>query len=143
AADSDESLLLIPLIETLEALENIEEICAVEQVRVLCFAAGELAFAMGEGARMHSSTKVRDAYAKVKEAAARNDVVLMGGPILDPTHESCAKALEDGIRVFCLGIDVMAFRLVCENTVAALDSAVAGSAYSRPPAPESGFPAHY
>lgn len=143
AAESDASLLIIPLIETLDALENIEEICAIEQVRVLCFAAGELAFAMGEGPNMHSSTKVRDAYAKVKEAAARNGVVLMGGPILNPTHDSCAKALEDGIRVFCLGIDVMAFRTVCENTVGALNSAVSGSAYSRPQAPESGFPDHY
>ncbi|MFB6549297.1 HpcH/HpaI aldolase/citrate lyase family protein [Streptomyces sp. NPDC056405] len=143
AADNDANLFVIPLIETLDALEDIDAICAIEQVRVLCFAAGELAFAMGEGANMHSSTKVRDAYARVKEAAARHGVVLMGGPILNPTHDTCAKALEDGIRVFCLGIDIMAFRGVCESTIAALESAVVGTAYSRPPAPVSGFPDHY
>ncbi|MFJ6393988.1 HpcH/HpaI aldolase/citrate lyase family protein [Streptomyces sp. NPDC091972] len=143
AQDSDADLLVIPLIETLDALENIEEICAIEQVRVLCFAAGELAFAMGEGARMHSSPKIKEAHAKVNAAAARHNVALMGGPILNPTHDSCAKALEDGIRVFCLGIDVMAFRGVCEKTITALNSAVAESAYTRPPAPESGFPDHY
>jgi 2-keto-3-deoxy-L-rhamnonate aldolase RhmA len=143
AQDSDANLFLVPLIETLDALDNIEEICAVEEVRVLCFAAGELAFAMGEGANMHSSPKIQAAYAKVKDAAKRNNVALMGGPILNPTHNSCAKALADGITVFCLGIDVMAFRGVCESTVAALNSAVAGTSYDRPEAPVSGFPDHF
>lgn len=140
AATNDAEAYVIPLIETLDALENIEEICAIEQVRVLCFAAGELAFALGEGSAMHSSTKVKDAYVKVKDAARRHDVALMGGPILDPTPDSCARAIEDGIRVFCLGIDVMAFRGVCENTVSALDAAVAGTGLTRPAAPLSGFP---
>lgn len=143
AQRSDASVLIIPLIETLDALENIEEICALEQVNIIVFAAGELAFAMGEGARMHSSTKIQEAYATVKDVAKRHGVVLLGGPILDPTIDSCTKALEDGIGVFCLGIDVMAFRRVCEDTVAALNAAVAPSAYSRPPTPESGFPAHF
>jgi 2-keto-3-deoxy-L-rhamnonate aldolase RhmA len=143
AASSDATMTLIPLIETLEALENIEEICAIEQVRVLCFAAGELAFALGEGSAMHSSPKVRNAYATVVDVARRHGVTLMGGPILNPTPESCAKAIEDGIRVFCLGLDVMAFRRVCETTVAALDAAVAGSGLTRPPAPPSGFPDHF
>lgn len=143
AEQSDANLVIIPLIETLDALKNIEEICAVEQVRIIVFAAGELAFAMGEGAHMHSSSKIKDAYATVKEVAKRHGVVLLGGPILDPTVDNCAKALEDGIGVFCLGIDVMAFRRVCEDTVASLNAAVAGSAYSRPPAPVSGFPDHF
>jgi 2-dehydro-3-deoxyglucarate aldolase/4-hydroxy-2-oxoheptanedioate aldolase len=140
AADNDANLLLIPLIETLDALENIEEICAIEQVRILCFAAGELAFALGEGSAMHNSTKVKDAYTTVKDAARRHGVALMGGPILDPTPESCARAIEDGIRVFCLGLDVMAFRRVCENTISALDAAVADTPLTRPAAPPSGFP---
>ncbi len=142
AESSNATVLLIPLIETLDALENIEEICAIEQVRIVCFAAGELAFAMGEGAGGHGSAQVRAAYAKVRDVAARHGVALLGGPILDPTAANCARAIEDGISVFCLGIDVLAFRRVCEDTVDALNTAVAGSAYSRPPAPESGFPAH-
>ncbi len=143
AAISDANMFLIPLIETLDALENIEEICAIEQVRVLCFAAGELAFALGEGSAIHSSAKVKDAYTTVKDAARRHGVALMGGPILDPTPDSCARAIEDGIRVFCLGLDVMVFRRVCENTVSALDAAVAGTAWTRPVAPSSGFPDHF
>jgi len=141
---SDAGVVVIPLIETLDALENIEEICALDRVRIIVFAAGELAFAMGEGAAMHSSTKVRDAYKTVKEAARSNGVVLLGGPILEPSSSNCSKALEDGIAVFCLGIDVMAFRRVCENTIEALNTAVGESnVHVREPAPQSGFPAHF
>jgi|SRR5271169_365434 len=139
--------LILPMVrsaadirEILDALENIEEICALPEIRLLCFAAGELAFALGEGSAIHSSSKVRAAHQRVKQAAARHGVALMGGPILDPTPESCARAIEDGIRVFCLGIDVMAFRGVCERTVKALDTAVAGTDLTRPAAPPSGFP---
>lgn len=143
-AASDDSLLVIPMIETAEAIGNIDEICAVEQVRLLVFAAGELAFAMGEGPAMHSSEKVRAAQRTVADAAKRHGVGLIGGPILDPSKESCAKALEDGISVLCVGLDVLAFRQVCERTVAAANAAVAGDArYHRPPPPPSGFPKSY
>jgi hypothetical protein len=43
--------------------------------------------------------------------------------------------------VFCLGLDSMAFRSWCEDTVRALAEGVQGvSAWTRPPVPESGFP---
>ena len=139
--DSDADLLIIPMIETVEALENIEEICALEQVRLLVFAAGELAFAMGEGPAMHSSTKVQDAQKTVQAAAQRHGVALIGGPMLDPTAAGCTKALDDGISVLCLGLDVLAFRRLCETTLAAANTAVEQNpTYNRPPAPPSGFP---
>lgn len=143
AETSNTNLLVIPLIETLDALDNIDAICAFDQVRIIGFAAGELAFAMGEGSKMHSSDKIKAAYAEVKAAAECHGVVLLGGPILDPTADNCAKAIADGIRVFCLGIDIMAFRRVCENTVDALNKAVADSQLTRPAAPVSGFPDHF
>ena len=141
---SDSELTIIPMIETVEALEHIDEICALEQVRMLVFAAGELAFAMGEGPNMHSSAKVQAAQHTVFAAAERHGVKLIGGPILNPSKESCAKALDDGISVLCLGLDVLAFRQLCETTVAAANAAVDGHrVYNRPPAPPSGFPSAY
>lgn len=141
---SDANVLVIPMIETVEAIEHIDEICAIEQVKMLVFAAGELAFAMGEGPTMHSSAKVQDAQRTVFAAAAGHDVALIGGPILNPTTESCAKALKDGISMLCLGLDVLAFRQLCEATVAAANTAVAADpTYNRPPAPPSGFPTTY
>ena len=60
-ADNNANLYIIPMIETVEALENVEEICSIEQVKALVFASGELAFAMGEGAAGHNSPKVQAA----------------------------------------------------------------------------------
>jgi 2-keto-3-deoxy-L-rhamnonate aldolase RhmA len=141
---SDDNLLIIPMIETVEALENIDEICALEQARLLVFAAGELAFAIGEGHAMHSSEKVRAAQRTVFAAAARHDVGIIGGPILNPSKESCAKALADGVSVLCVGLDVLAFRAFCEATVGAATAAVGSHpGYQRPAPPASGFPASY
>jgi 2-keto-3-deoxy-L-rhamnonate aldolase RhmA len=141
---SDDNLLIIPMIETVDALENIDEICALEQVRLLVFAAGELAFAMGEGHAMHSSEKVRAAQRVVFAAAARHGVGIIGGPILNPSKESCAKALADGISVLCVGLDVLAFRALCEATVGAAIAAVdSHPGYHGPARPPSGFPASY
>jgi 2-dehydro-3-deoxyglucarate aldolase/4-hydroxy-2-oxoheptanedioate aldolase len=141
---SDDSLVIIPMIETVEAVDNIDEICALEQVRLLVFAAGELAFAMGEGHAMHSSAKVRAAQQIVFTAAQRHGVAIIGGPILNPSKESCAMALEDGISVLCVGLDVLALRQLCETTVAAATAAVDDHpTYHRPPPPRSGFPASY
>ncbi len=143
AAASDAQLLLIPMIETVEGLQNVEEICAIAEVRILVFAAGELSYALGEGANvdLHGSSKIKDALARVKAAAKANNVVLLGGPIINPTAEGCATALSEDIGVLCLGIDVMSFRKVCEDAVAAADMAVAGfDGLSRPSAPPSGLP---
>ncbi|WNV92011.1 aldolase/citrate lyase family protein [Umezawaea sp. Da 62-37] len=142
--DNDAELAVIPMIETLEAVADIEAICAIDQVKMLVFAAGELAFAMGEGPAMHSSAKIRQAQRTVAEAARRHGVALIGGPILNPSEETCAAALATGISVLCIGLDVLAFRQVCENTVAAANAAVAATAgLTRPPAPASGFPSSY
>jgi len=142
--DSDANLMVIPMIETVEALEHIDEICAIDQVELLVFAAGELAFAMGEGATMHSSAKVRAAQQAVASAAQRHGVGLIGGPILDPSPASCAKALDDGISMLCIGLDVLAFRRLCETTVAAANAAAGASpTHHRPPASPSGFPTSY
>lgn len=137
---NNRNLVVIPLIEHPDAVDNIDEICALDQVRILAFGAGDLAYAMGEGTNMTKSPKIREAYQKVKAAAERHNVAIMGGPVLDPTAEGCTKALEDDVKVFCLGLDVLGFRRFCEDTVHALHAAVQDSALSRPLPPASGFP---
>jgi 2-keto-3-deoxy-L-rhamnonate aldolase RhmA len=139
AAWNNEQILLIPLIEHPEAVENIEEICALPQVRMLAFGAGDLCYAMGLGTQMMRAPEVQSAYRKVLAASQRHNVAVIGGPILDPTPESCRKALDDGVRVFCLGLDILGFRRFCEQTVSALNRGMEGSGYSRPDAPASGF----
>ncbi len=139
--ENNEKLFVIPMIETVDGLNNVEDICAMKQVKALVFASGELSFAMGEGAAADNSPKIQEAQRRVFEAARRHGVAMIGGPIFNPTPASCGKALEDGISILCIGLDTMAFRQLCENTVAAAYAAVqAHPTYNRPPPPPSGFP---
>jgi 2-dehydro-3-deoxyglucarate aldolase/4-hydroxy-2-oxoheptanedioate aldolase len=141
AAWNNENILLIPLIEHPDAVENIDEICADENVHIITFGAGDLAYALGEGTQMLKGAEVQAAYARVRAAASRHGVAVMGGPVLEPTVEGCQQALKDGVSVFCLGLDVLGFRSFCEDTVRSLNAAVdASDVYHRPPAPASGFP---
>lgn len=136
---NNEEILLIPMIERPEAVDNIDEICALDEVQMLVFAPGDLAYAMNEGSLMMESKLVQQAYRKVLDAAQRHNVAVIGGPVLDPTPASCRKALDAGVKVFCLGLDVLGFRRICEQYVGALNAGVSGTDYIRAPAPDSGF----
>ncbi|MCY0857819.1 HpcH/HpaI aldolase family protein [Cupriavidus sp. D39] len=133
-------IALVPMIEHPDAVENIDEICALDEVRIIVFGAGDLAYAMGEGTQMMKSPRVQEAYRVVLSAAQRHGVAVVGGPVLDPLPATCRKSLEDGVRIFCLGLDTLAFRRFCEQTVAALNLGVDGTSFKRAPAPESAFP---
>ncbi|WP_263264111.1 aldolase/citrate lyase family protein [Pseudomonas sp. RIT-PI-S] len=136
---SNAESLLIPMIEHPEGVQNIDAICAMEEVKVIVFGAGDLAYAMNEGTLMMKSPKVQEAYRIVLTAAKRHGVAVIGGPVLDPSPEACRKSLEDGISVFCLGLDILGFRRFCEQTVSALNTAIDDSGWQRPAAPPSGF----
>jgi 2-keto-3-deoxy-L-rhamnonate aldolase RhmA len=137
---NNRNFLVVPLIENPDAVDNIDEICAVDQVHIVAFGAGDLAYSIGEGNNMTGSAKVREANEKVITAANRHGVAVLGGPVLDPTVDGCISAIEDGVTVFCLGLDVMGFRRFCEHTVHTANVAVQGSRYSRPAAPARDFP---
>lgn len=140
AARNNEEVMLVPMIERVEAVENIEAICAHPDVKIIVFAPGDLAYALGEKSGMMRGPKIQEAYRTVLAAARRHGVAVMGGPVLAPTAEACRKAIDDGITIFCLGLDTMAFRSWCENTVDALNAGVTGTDLTRPAAPPSGFP---
>ena len=91
---------------------------------------------------MVGGEKTSDAYRAILASAKQHGVAVVGGPVLTPNAADCRQALEDGVTVFCLGLDSMGFRAWCEDTVNALADGVSGSAeWSRPPVPASGFPA--
>ena len=137
---NNNEVALVPMVENAEAVENIDEICALGDVKMLVFAPGDLAFQLGESTAMMKGPKVQSAYRKVMDAAKRYNVAIVGGPVLQPNAAACKKALDDGVRIFCLGLDTLGFRRFCEDTVTALNAGIAGSPFTRPPAPESGFP---
>jgi 2-keto-3-deoxy-L-rhamnonate aldolase RhmA len=103
-------ILLVPMIENPHALADLEAICAHPDVHLLVFAAGDLGFSRGEGMDMLTGPKVSAAYKQVLDTAKRHDVAVIGGPILNTDPEGCRQALQDGVRVFSLGLDSLGFR---------------------------------
>jgi 2-keto-3-deoxy-L-rhamnonate aldolase RhmA len=134
-------IMLVPMIENPNALADLEAICAHPDVHMIVFAAGDLGFSLGEGTGMLTGPKVSAAYKQVLETAKRHNVAVIGGPILSADAEACKKALEDGIRVFSLGLDSLGFRYFCQQMVNALDQGVVGTEFTRPPKRDWGFKA--
>jgi 2-keto-3-deoxy-L-rhamnonate aldolase RhmA len=119
---------------------NIDEICLLDEVKIIVFGAGDLAYAMNEGTRMMKSPLMQEAYRTVLRAAERHGVAVIGGPVLNLSPAKCRKALDDGVRIFCLGLDTLGFRRFCEQTVASLNAGIDGTAFKRAPAPASACP---
>ncbi|MFD6697917.1 MULTISPECIES: HpcH/HpaI aldolase/citrate lyase family protein [unclassified Microbacterium] len=139
--ESDENLLIIPMIETAEALANVDEIFAIKQVGATVFAMGELSFAMGEGPYSPLNPRIREAQEKVHAAARAHGIAVIGGDMFNTTVENYQRAMQDEIAILCVGIDVMSFRLMCEDIVGSVNRAVAAApGKSRPTAKKSGFP---
>ena len=134
-------IMLVPMIENPNALADLEAICAHPDVHMIVFAAGDLGFSLGEGIGMLTGPKVSAAYKQVLATAKRHNVAVIGGPILSADAEGCKTALEDGVRVFSLGLDSLGFRTYCQQMVNALDQGVAGTQFTRPPKRDWGFKA--
>jgi 2-keto-3-deoxy-L-rhamnonate aldolase RhmA len=126
-------IMLVPMIENPNALADLDAICAHPDVHMIVFAAGDLGFSLGEGMDMLTGSKVSAAYKQVLDTANRHHVAVIGGPILNADADSCRQALQDGVRVFSLGLDSLGFRSYCQQMVNALDEAVAGTEFTRPP----------
>src|SRR5712672_1510936 len=139
---NNRNFLVVPLIEHPDAVDNIEEICALDQVHALAFGPGDLAYAIGEANNMTDSPTMREAYLTVHAAADRHGVAVMGGPVLDPSVDGCKSAPQDGVKVFRLGLNVMGFRRFCEHTAGIAGAWVHGSAYTRPETPTPDFAPH-
>lgn len=131
ALRNNDEALLIPIIEHPHAVECIDEICAHPDVHAIAFGVGDLSYAMGEQFQLLASPLVRAAYDKVLASARRHGVAVVGGPVLGGDADACRKALDEGITIFIMGLDVVGFRKFCEQTSAAISAGLAGSAHTR------------
>ena len=134
-------IMLVPMIENPNGLADLDAICAHPDVHMIVFAAGDLGFSLGEGMDMLTGSQVSAAYKQVLDTANRHHVAVIGGPILTADAEGCRQALQDGVRVFSLGLDSLGFRSFCQQMVDALDQGVAGTEFTRPPKRDWGFTA--
>jgi len=140
AERSNRAVTLVPEIENPDGVAQIDKICGHRDVHMLIFGQGDLAFSRGEGTAMDKGAQTAKDYQTVLAVAKKHNVAVIGGPVLVPTADACRQALQDGVTVFCLGLDSMGFRSWCEGTVRALAEGVRGSdEWTRPPVPESGF----
>jgi 2-keto-3-deoxy-L-rhamnonate aldolase RhmA len=131
-------IALIPIIEMPEALDDIDAICAHPDVKMLYFAPGNLAVQLGLGMQGMRSPRLQEASRKFLDATARRDVVIVGGPEV-ATPEACRKALDEGTKIFSLGLDTLGFQLFCEQTVAAVNAGVEGTQFKRASPPADHF----
>jgi 2-keto-3-deoxy-L-rhamnonate aldolase RhmA len=128
---NNDEALLIPIIEHPDAVEQIDAICADPDVHAIAFGVGDLSYAIGEKFKLLASPKVRAAYDKVLASARAHGVAVVGGPVLGGNADACRQALEEGITIFIMGLDVVTFRKTCEQTSAAVSAGIEGSDYTR------------
>lgn len=114
----ESEVMIIPLIENASALRNIEEICALPEITVIGFGAGDLGQSLGVGARGLSEPIVREAFEKVVSVARKHDVVLKGMPVIGPSPAAAVKDLVDrGVRVVMYDADALMFSRACRLIV--------------------------
>ncbi|MEF9604001.1 aldolase/citrate lyase family protein [Paracoccus sp. PXZ] len=126
-------VLLIPLIENESALNNIEEICALPEVKMIGFGAGDLGQSLGFGARGLSEPAVRDAFKHVSRVAKKHNVALKGMPVIGlPPREATQNLIDMGVDVVIYDADALMlsreFRRIAEGVEGLKPSSFASAA---------------
>jgi len=98
---SDEEVLVIPQIETKEAVDNIDDILTVDGIKAFFVGPHDLSWTLGiHGQWKHP--KFQDAIERILEAAKRYDVA----PGMLALTEDAEKTIERGFRLVNLGGDL-------------------------------------
>src|ERR1700690_237016 len=93
-------LLLIPMIETPQAVENAESIAAVEGIDALLIGTNDLSLEMGIAGQV-GHERVQDAFRQVGEACRRHNKVFAMGGVYD--KEWASRYIGRGVRMFLAG----------------------------------------
>jgi 2-keto-3-deoxy-L-rhamnonate aldolase RhmA len=99
---ANENVMVIPIIETKEAVENIDQIASVPGVDVLFIGPNDLSFSLGVGGRTRDPL-VEDAVAKVLAAGRRHNIPV-GYSTGDPAEIN--RRIEQGFRFFQTSSDL-------------------------------------
>ena len=95
-------LLLIPMIETPQAVENAESIAAVEGIDALLIGTNDLTLEMGIAGQI-GNDRVQNAYRQVAEACRRHNKIFAMGGVYD--QEWASRYIEMGVRMVLAGSD--------------------------------------
>jgi 2-keto-3-deoxy-L-rhamnonate aldolase RhmA len=119
-ARSNESVLVIPILEHPDAIQHAKAICALPGIDIVNFGAGDLGMALGLGGAGLRGQEVRSALDDVLAAAAETGVVVLSVPFPDVSLESCRALLDRGVRVLLHTVDELLFMNACRDTVTTL-----------------------
>ena len=108
-------------VETLEAVEQIDEIVTVEGVDLVFIGPGDLSQLLGVTGELHHP-RVQEVGNRVVDACARHSVPV-GILALEPT--ALAYWRQRGVRLFTVGSDALLLAKACHETLAQWESASA------------------
>ena len=95
-------ILVVPMIETPQAVENAEKIAAIEGIDSLLIGTNDLALEMGIAGQL-GHEKVQAAYRRVAEACRKHNKVLGMGGVYE--HELMSRYIGMGARLILSGSD--------------------------------------
>ncbi len=128
ASRANDELLVIPMIETVEALENLDEILATPGVDAAYVGPADLSLSMGKEPRVdQTDPQVVEAQKTVVAACQRHGVV---AAIHTGTAEYALKMIEDGYRLVTVASDS---HLLALGAAAAVGAVRTGSPGGRSP----------
>jgi len=112
--EANENTMVVPLIETKEAVDQLEEILSVKGVDFLFF--GSRDYSMSLGYPTTDNPETRRAIQHVNEVCAEKGVPL--ARFLYPPYEKSVKqAMDEGFRILVVGGDVTLLYEACRDVV--------------------------
>lgn len=117
---TNDDVLVIPILEHPEAIENAEAICSVDGIEIVNLGPGDLGMALGFGGEGLNRPEVRAALDHVLAVAARTGTQVLTVPFPDLSPAACRDVIDRGVRVLMHSVDELIFFQTCREIVATL-----------------------
>lgn len=118
AADANQRLWIVPLVEDRRGVDDVEALAACPQVRALFVGAFDLAAELGAATTDVRESPLVEAFAAIAAAAARHGKPLMASTGTNPDMAYVAWLKARGVRIFSAGADVQTVRAVAARAQA-------------------------
>ena len=114
--EANDSVVYIPIIETVEAVENIGDILELEGVDAYIVGEYDLSISLGVPLEF-DSPKFRDAVKRVREAGRRTGTPAAAGVDAADSEPQLRRLLDEGYRLFLVDGDEWMLHAACKQVV--------------------------